>query len=453
MRSGCVGCRTVDRATCRECGLCAPGARHPLAAGADRYRPAIVTYPSGDPHPNESSYLRAERGGYLFGYFDPGATALDPRQQPPGFRTEQIPPPKEIVEESIRRLGPIFPVLQRLPIAEYRQGMVCCSPDGWYVLGPLPGHDRMWLATACEAMGIAGSGAVGKWLADWITTGSARRGPLAMAPAQLSAQKMTEHELREACRRTYANYYSLRGGANLQRRREVMALKAEGRSRTMLSSELSKIRSTALTFLSLAAASIVLARSGRAAEAADLSGVPQIHADFRGLRDARMRWWRDAKFGMFMHWGPVSLSGKEFDWSRKAHRPWDVSGMQTPRTTDPEYDNLYKKFNPVKFDAEKWVKIAKDAGMKYMVLVCKHHDGFSMFDSKLTGYDIMATPYGRDIVKQFAAACHKANMRLGFITRRATGITPITLLATTRSTTPFTAVRSRSCWATTAKWT
>jgi len=140
--------------------------------------------------------------------------------------------------------------------------------------------------------------------------------------------------------------------------------------------------------------------------------VPQI-TETPARRDARMQWWRDAKFGMFLHWGPVSLSGKELSWGREAHRPWDINGEQTPRTEDPYYDNLYKKFNPVKFDADQWVKIAQAAGMKYMVIICKHHDGFSMFDSKLTEYDIMATPYGKDIIRQFAAACHKAGMRLG----------------------------------------
>ena len=144
---------------------------------------------------------------------------------------------------------------------------------------------------------------------------------------------------------------------------------------------------------------------------ADLSQVPQCN-ETPEQRDARMQWWRDAKFGMFLHWGPVSLSGKELGWGRDANRPWDVNG-HGPRTDDPVYDNLYKQFNPEKFNAGEWVKIAQDAGMKYMVIICKHHDGFSMFDSKLTEYDIMATPYGKDIIQQFAAACHKAGMKLG----------------------------------------
>jgi alpha-L-fucosidase len=164
-------------------------------------------------------------------------------------------------------------------------------------------------------------------------------------------------------------------------------------------------------FLVMALVGFALSRAG-GAEAVDLSRVPQIKETTQ-QRDARMQWWRDAKFGMFLHWGPVSLSGGELSWSRDAHRPWDISGVQTPRTEDVVYDNLYKKFNPVKFNAGEWVKIAQDAGMKYMVIICKHHDGFSMYDSKLTEYDIMATPYGKDIIKQFAAACHKAGMKLG----------------------------------------
>jgi len=174
-----------------------------------------------------------------------------------------------------------------------------------------------------------------------------------------------------------------------------------------------------LTFLWVASslAAVLFASSPLYAQASkeaivDLSPVPQIH-ETPAQRDARMQWWRDAKFGMFLHWGPDSLSGKELSWGRDAHRPWDINGVQTPRTEDAYYDNLYKQFNPVKFNAREWVKIAQAAGMKYMVLITKHHDGFSMFDSKLTDYDIMNTPYGRDTVKQFADACHKAGMKLG----------------------------------------
>jgi alpha-L-fucosidase len=146
--------------------------------------------------------------------------------------------------------------------------------------------------------------------------------------------------------------------------------------------------------------------------AADLSAVPQI-SETKEQRNERMQWFRDAKFGMFIHWGPSSVGQKEIGWGRNANRPWDINGLQTPRTEDPEYDNFYKKFNPTKFNADEWVRFAKDSGMKYMVLIAKHHDGFSMFDSKVTDYKITATPYGKDIVKQFADACHKQGMKLG----------------------------------------
>ncbi|MEI6655131.1 MAG: alpha-L-fucosidase [Verrucomicrobiota bacterium] len=148
------------------------------------------------------------------------------------------------------------------------------------------------------------------------------------------------------------------------------------------------------------------------APTADLSMVPQLK-ETPEQREARMKWFHDAKFGMFLHWGPVSISGKELGWGRYANRPWDIYGKMLPSEPDYEYDHLYQKFDPVKFNADEWVKIAQNAGMKYMVIICKHHDGFSMFDSKLTEYDIMASPYGKDIIKQFADACHKAGMRLG----------------------------------------
>ena len=86
--------------------------------------------------------------------------------------------------------------------------------------------------------------------------------------------------------------------------------------------------------------------------------MPQIN-ETAAQRDARMQWWRDAKFGMFLHWGPVSLSGKELSWGRNASRPWDISGVQTAAARRPRYDNLYKQFNPVKFNADQWVKIAR----------------------------------------------------------------------------------------------
>ena len=111
--------------------------------------------------------------------------------------------------------------------------------------------------------------------------------------------------------------------------------------------------------------------------------------------------WRDARFGMFIHWGPVSLTGHEIGWSR---------GGQTPIE---EYDNLYKRFNPTEFNADEWVAVAKAGGMKYMVLTTKHHDGFCLWDTKQTDYNIMNTPFKRDVVRELAEACKNGGIAFG----------------------------------------
>ena len=126
-----------------------------------------------------------------------------------------------------------------------------------------------------------------------------------------------------------------------------------------------------------------------------------------------MEWWREARFGLFIHWGPVSLKGTEIGWSRGGERRGREGTGQIPVEI---YDNLYKEFNPTEFDADEWVAIAQQAGMKYLVFTTKHHDGFVNFDSKLTDYKITSpeSPFGRDVVKELADACHKAGLGLGF---------------------------------------
>lgn len=115
--------------------------------------------------------------------------------------------------------------------------------------------------------------------------------------------------------------------------------------------------------------------------------------------EQRLQWWREARFGMFVHWGPVSLTGHEIGWSR---------GEQVPVE---QYDQLYKSFNPVDFDAEAWVRLAKAAGMKYVVITAKHHDGFCLWDSAQTDYDVTATPFGRDILAELSRACRKHGVK------------------------------------------
>jgi len=110
-------------------------------------------------------------------------------------------------------------------------------------------------------------------------------------------------------------------------------------------------------------------------------------------RDHRLDWWRDARFGLFIHWGPVSLKGTEIGWSR---------GAQVPTET---YDQLYREFNPTQFDAPAWVSLAKTAGMKYLVFTSKHHDGFCMWNTRFTDYNIMKSPFRRDVLRELAVAC------------------------------------------------
>ena len=172
-----------------------------------------------------------------------------------------------------------------------------------------------------------------------------------------------------------------------------------------------RLQLLAASICAFGATAVMLQAQTNKDQIADLSQVPQIH-ETTDQRDARMQWFRDAKFGMFIHWGPCTVGDREIGWGRHANRPWDIN-QHGPRTSDPDYDNYYKRFNPVKYDAEGWVRLAQEAGMKYMVLISKHHDGFAQFDSKLTDHDIMATPYGKDIMKQFVDACHKNGMKVG----------------------------------------
>jgi alpha-L-fucosidase len=130
--------------------------------------------------------------------------------------------------------------------------------------------------------------------------------------------------------------------------------------------------------------------------------------------DERIQWWRDAKFGLFIHWGPASLigdQGKEISWSRIGE--WSKK-LGSPTVPAEEYDQLYKRFNPTKFDADAWMKMARSAGMKYVVFVAKHHEGFAMWDSKLSDHTIAHSPYGRDICRQIADAAHREGLRLGW---------------------------------------
>ena len=115
--------------------------------------------------------------------------------------------------------------------------------------------------------------------------------------------------------------------------------------------------------------------------------------------DAVMKDFMSRRFGLFIHWGPVSLRGTEIGWSRDK------------QVSKADYDSLYKEFNPVLFNADAWVKTAKDAGMKYLTITARHHDGFCLWPTKFTEYNIMNTPYKKDIVGALNEACKKQGIK------------------------------------------
>jgi alpha-L-fucosidase len=126
--------------------------------------------------------------------------------------------------------------------------------------------------------------------------------------------------------------------------------------------------------------------------------------------DARMKWWSEARFGLFLHWGLYAVPAGT--WKDKTnYAEWIRNNAQIPIGI---YDKFVGQFNPVKFDADAWVRMAKNAGMKYIVITSKHHDGFSLFDSKFTEFDVMSTPFKRDILKELSEACRKQGMTLCF---------------------------------------
>jgi len=130
-------------------------------------------------------------------------------------------------------------------------------------------------------------------------------------------------------------------------------------------------------------------------------------------RDKRMEWWRDAAFGMFIHWGVYSVPAGQYKGQEvKGLGEWIMEDAKIPIS---EYEQFAKQFNPQKFDAKEWARIAKDAGVKYIVITSKHHDGFAMWDSKVSDYDIVDfSPFKRDILKELTTACKAAGIKMCF---------------------------------------
>jgi alpha-L-fucosidase len=143
------------------------------------------------------------------------------------------------------------------------------------------------------------------------------------------------------------------------------------------------------------------------------AGQTQSSAPETPERAARMHWFREAKFGLFIHWGLYAVPAGEWKGQPIAGiGEWIMNHAQIPVK---EYEQLASQFNPTKFNATEWVQLAADAGMKYIVITSKHHDGFAMFGSKVSPYNIVdATPFKRDPLKELAAACARKKIRLGF---------------------------------------
>jgi alpha-L-fucosidase len=129
-------------------------------------------------------------------------------------------------------------------------------------------------------------------------------------------------------------------------------------------------------------------------------GGGEAHPNLKTNAEA-LKNFQDMRFGMFVHWGPIAIKGTEIGWSR---------GREIPIST---YDSLYLQFNPVNFNADEWISIAKEAGMKYFVITSKHHDGFALWPSEYTDYDIASTPYQKDVLKDMQLACERQGVLFG----------------------------------------
>ena len=128
-------------------------------------------------------------------------------------------------------------------------------------------------------------------------------------------------------------------------------------------------------------------------------------------KDERMAWWREAKFGLFIHWGVYAVPAGKYG-ENTNYGEWIMHSCRIP---SEEYKQYASRFNPVKYDPVQWVKIAREAGMRYIVITSKHHDGFALYDSDVTDWDVVdATPYGKDLLAPLVTEANKAGLKMGF---------------------------------------
>ena len=174
----------------------------------------------------------------------------------------------------------------------------------------------------------------------------------------------------------------------------------------------STIRMARVLSLLLCAALAGAELPARGADAPEGNAARDYMDETPAQHDARMAWWREARFGLFIHWGLYAVAAGE--WNGKTTTgagEWIMNDMQIPLS---QYARLVPQFNPVKFDADQWVRAAREAGMKYIVITSKHHEGFAMFPSKLTDWCIGSTPFHRDPLKELAVACRQQGIHFCF---------------------------------------
>lgn len=156
---------------------------------------------------------------------------------------------------------------------------------------------------------------------------------------------------------------------------------------------------------------IALAASLAAPFASAQQALPKIPPAPKS-QDEKMKWFRDAKYGLFIHWGLYCIP--EGEWKGQPIAGLGEWIMNRAKIPVAEYEQLAKQFNPVKFNADEWAQMAQDAGMKYVVITSKHHDGFAMYHSQVSKYNVFdATPFHRDVVKELAAACARHGLKFG----------------------------------------
>ncbi len=197
-------------------GILAKLAGHRPAMVPIRHQRVTTAPAAGIParHPvvrvtDASCYLRPESGGYLYGYFEPDPTSYDLEKLPAGFATADIEEPVGVMEEARERLSPVFPVLRELEIADYNRGLTTFAPDGAYLVGPVPRVEGLFAATGCAALGIAGSAAVGRWLADWVARGEPGEDLSSVDPERFGDRAADREWVRKQGEAFYGGYYSV----------------------------------------------------------------------------------------------------------------------------------------------------------------------------------------------------------------------------------------------------